>query len=86
MQPVEVLQSTGTALYGPRWTAPLSRVLRRPGAPQPGVDLRLMHHWLTGTPGRPIPSWVPAACAELLQSEASRRASLLELAGRLAAH
>ena len=86
MQPLEALHTTGNALYGKRWTAPLSRALHRPGAPQPGVDLRLVHHWLDETPGRPVPAWVPAACAELLHAEAGRRAALLELAGRIAAH
>ena len=85
MQPVEALQSTGTALYGPRWTARLARVLHRPGAPHPGVDLRLVHHWMDGTPGRPVPAWVPEACAELLQAEARRRAALVELAEQITA-
>ena len=86
MQPLDSLQTTGTALYGPRWTAPLARMLRRPGAHEPGVDLRLLHHWLGGTPGRPVPAWVPAACAELLRSEAARRSSLLELAEQITAN
>jgi hypothetical protein len=77
MTPVTALEVTGTALYGTRWRAPLARGLRRPGADRPGVDVRLLHHWLQGTPGRGIPSWVPDALVELLVDEADRRRLML---------
>ena len=77
MTPTAALEVTGTALYGPRWRAPLARGLRRPGAERRGVDVRLLHHWLQETPGRTVPSWVPDALVELLTDEADRRRLML---------
>ena len=70
MHPAAAIEATGTALYGRWWRAPLARSLRRPGADKPGIDRRLLNHWMDGTPGRPVPSWVPDALVQLAQQEA----------------
>lgn len=83
MQHAEILRAAGEALYGSRWKEPLARNLQRPDANAPGVDKRLMHHWLVGTPGRPVPDWAPAAAVDLLRNEVRRKAALERLADKL---
>ena len=84
MTTVDMIAATGEALYGPRWRSPLSRAIQRPGAPRPGVSLRLFFHWIGETTERPAPAWVPAALADLLTAEATRRRDdLLELANKI---
>ena len=84
MTPLAALTATGVALHGARWRSPLARQLQRPGAPGPGVDLRLLQRWTTGE--RPPPDWLAAALVRLLRAEGSRRARTLDrLADRIAA-
>ena len=84
MSPLAALSATGEALHGYRWRAPLARQLHRPGAPEPGVDLRLLQRWLTEE--RPPPEWLPAALVAILRAEGARRAADLErLADRIEA-
>lgn len=84
MNPLGALETTGEALYGARWRSPLARHLHRPGAPQPGIDLRLLQRWSAGE--RPPPDWLPSALVNLLRAEGVLRAADLDrLADRIAA-
>ena len=84
MHPAAAIEATGTALYGRWWRAPLARSLQRPGADKPGVDRRLLSRWLDGTPGRPVPAWVPDALVQLAQQEAtSRQAAVSSLSNSI---
>lgn len=82
MSPLAALAATGTALHGHRWRSPLARQLHRPGALEPGIDLRLLQRWTSGE--RPPPTWLTAALVATLRAEGARRAADLErLADRI---
>lgn len=79
MTPLETLRATGLELYGQDWQMAMARNLQRPGAPTKGIDARLLRRWLSGE--RPVATWVPRACMELLRARANshiRMASQLE--------